>query len=487
MTMFAPAFVVVIAMIGFALIAARQIAFGLAARRRHARLPVSGTSVDLRQGHANLPTVTIQLPIYNEGQVALDCLRAIAAMDYPKDRFDIQVLDDSTDDTSAHLAPEIDRLRTEGITVAHLHRHSRAGWKAGALAFGLATSTAELVAIFDADFRPPPDFLLQALSNGSHFEDPAVGFVQGRWTYDNESENALTRAQALLLDWQFFVQKPAMTAAGESGVFHGTAGLWRRSTIDAVGGWSGDTLAEDLDLSLRTLLAGWISHYDQDLACPSELPSRIGAFRSQQRRWSRGVAQCLVKFAPDCLWSDSRRRRKIFMGVAGLAGYPLLLFGILLWPAVMTTSPPPLLATLYLVMLMLGIGGIVLGLFVSLLASGRRISRDTMLDVAVASALILGSLPNNAAGFLAGLTGRTAIFDRTPKRGKQPWQPGSVGSSGKQLRWLFWLDLITCVYLMLASIGLIRDGEGLGSLPCLLLAGSLSFVVSCQLLERFRH
>lgn len=233
------------------------------------------------------PDLTIQLPLYNETNVAERLIESAARLEYPG-KLDIQVLDDSTDETTCLVTGAVERLRSSGIAIDHVRRGSRDGFKAGALALGMTRSTSELFAVFDADFVPPPDTLLRMVPE---FADRSVGMVQARWGHLNRGDGLLTRAQAIFLDAHFAIESAARYAAGHFFNFNGTAGVWRRTAIEDAGGWSASTLTEDLDLSYRAQLAGWKFVFLQDVEVPAELPPTISAFQEQQFRWAKGSIQ----------------------------------------------------------------------------------------------------------------------------------------------------------------------------------------------------
>ena len=238
---------------------------------------------------AEAPRVTVQLPIYNERYVAERVVDAACRLRYPRERLQIQVLDDSTDDTAALVAERVRRWRRSGVDIAHVRRPARRGYKAGALRDAMATATGEFVAIFDADFVPAADFLAVSVP---HFADARVGVVQSRWEHLNEGYSLITRLQALQLNVHFTVEQAGRRAAGLFAQFNGTAGVWRRACIDDAGGWRALTLTEDLDLSIRAQLRGWrIAYLEHNLA-PAELPAEMNAFKSQQHRWMKGGAEC---------------------------------------------------------------------------------------------------------------------------------------------------------------------------------------------------
>ncbi len=278
---------------------------------------------------AEWPSVTVQLPLYNERYVARRLLEAVGALDYPSDRLEIQVLDDSTDDTGAIIDETASQLRARGVTVAHLHRRERTGFKAGALAAGLKEARGEFVAIFDGDAVPEVDFLRTTIP---HFAEARVAVVQTRLGHLNREFSLLTIAQALGIDGHFAVEQPARFWGNLFLNFNGTAGVWRKAAIEDAGGWTHDTLTEDLDLSYRAQLRGWRIVYRPDLVCPAELPVLITGFKSQQRRWAKGAIQTAFKLlpaiarAPFSLWT----KYQAFIHLTYYMIYPAMLTVILL-------------------------------------------------------------------------------------------------------------------------------------------------------------
>ncbi|MDH3284496.1 MAG: glycosyltransferase [Acidobacteriota bacterium] len=242
-----------------------------------------------------LPTVTIQLPIYNERCVVGRLIHAVSRIDYPESKLEVQVLDDSTDDTSELIAGLVTHFRAQGLDIVQLRRENRDGFKAGALRDGLLTARGELVAIFDADFVPPPDFLRRTVP---FFSDERVGLAQCRWGHVNDEFSLLTKTQAMAIDGHFGIEQAARAWGGYFMNFNGTAGVWRRRAIDGAGGWQADTLTEDLDLSYRAQLAGWRIEYLLDVEVPAEIPIDISAFKAQQRRWAKGSIQTAIKLLP---------------------------------------------------------------------------------------------------------------------------------------------------------------------------------------------
>ncbi len=361
-----------------------------------------------------LPRVLVQLPLYNERAVAVRVIRAAAALDWPPERLEIQVLDDSEDETRELVDREVRRLRAQGVSIRALRRAERQGFKAGALAHGLACSDAPFVAVFDADFVPRADFLRRVMGD---FEGPNVALVQARWGHLDRERGPLTRAQATLLDGHFSVEHAARFRSGLWFNFNGTAGVWRRVAIEAGGGWQGDTLTEDLDLSYRTQLAGWRFVYRDDVEVPAELPWDLAAFLNQQHRWAKGSVQVLRKLGARIAQAQYpwRARQEALVHLAANGAYPW----VLLLALVLPISGPTLSRQ----------GGWLLGAaFVACLAAvacaywiagGRvgRSARQRLLDVPLALALGVGMSLRQTLAVLSGLGQRVGEFVRTPKQG----------------------------------------------------------------------
>jgi cellulose synthase/poly-beta-1,6-N-acetylglucosamine synthase-like glycosyltransferase len=259
-----------------------------------------------RARFATEPVVTVQLPIYNERYVVERLLDAVCAIEWPRDRLEVQVLDDSTDDTKEIAARKVLELVARGFDVVHLHRADRRGYKAGALAAGTEVAKGEYLAVFDADFVPEPDFLRRTID---HFNDPSVGFVQTRWTWLNSDYGVLTQGMAMLLDGHFVFEQVTRSRGGYIFNFNGTGGVWRRAAIEAAGGWHADTICEDTDLSYRAHLAGFRGVFLRDVPCPSELPVQVAALKSQQHRWAKGLTECFLKLMP-LVWRSRLPLRK---------------------------------------------------------------------------------------------------------------------------------------------------------------------------------
>jgi cellulose synthase/poly-beta-1,6-N-acetylglucosamine synthase-like glycosyltransferase len=279
------------------------------------------------------PKVTIQLPIYNERYVVERLVEAISHLDYPADLLEVQVLDDSTDETQEVARNCVERYRALGLNLHYLHRSNRHGYKAGALAEGLKSATGEVIAIFDADFQPGSDFLRLTLP---YFSDPRLAMVQTRWTYLNRDYSALTEVESILLDGHFVIEHGARARSGRFFNFNGTAGVWRREAIEDAGGWQHDTLTEDTDLSYRAQLRGWRFLYLPDIECPSELPVEMNAFKAQQARWAKGLMQTAKKILPRVLRADlpAGVKAEAFFHLTANISYPLMVvLSTLLLPA----------------------------------------------------------------------------------------------------------------------------------------------------------
>src|SRR5262249_41919761 len=283
--------------------------------------------------YAEMPRVTIQLPIYNEMYVADRLIDAVCEMDYPRERLEIQVLDDSTDETTDIAELAVRRHAARGFDIKYLHRVDRTGYKAGALEAGLRAARADYIAIFDADFIPPKDFLLKTLP---HSANPKVGMVQARWGHINQGYSLLTKIQAIMLDGHFVLEHGGRNRAGCFFNFNGTSGVWRRAAIVDAGGWQHDTLTEDLDLSYRAPLRGWQFLFLPTLVTPAEVPVEMNAFKSQQFRWAKGSIQTCRKLLPLILMSDLplKVKAEAFFHLPANFNYLLMIvLSILMFPA----------------------------------------------------------------------------------------------------------------------------------------------------------
>ena len=415
------------------------------------------SAVYLRHRHRSLtpppapqtwPSVVVQLPVYNERHVVERLINAAVSLDYPADRLSIQLLDDSTDDTSAIAQACLAAHRRRGVNVRHIRRESRLGYKAGALAAGLAASRAELVAVFDADFVPPPDFLRRIVP---YFADERLGLVQARWSHLNADYSLLTRAQALALDAHFVVEQTARQRSGLLMNFSGTAGVWRRACIEDSGGWQCDTLSEDIDLSYRAQLRGWRFLYLPEVEAPAEIPPQITAFKRQQARWATGTVQCLLKLwrpllaARLSLW----QRVQALLHLGGYFVHPLLLLLLL--------SSVPLMMTGRLHNLPLApLGLAAFGPLLMSLIAQVTLYRDWFRRMAYFPFLLLmgaGLALSNAGAVWRALTGRPDAFRRTPKfrlrSGSDRW---AVSAYALPIERTTWVELGLALYAALAAL-----------------------------------
>lgn len=361
----------------------------------------------------DVPEVLVQLPLYNEPLVAERLLRSCAHLDWPRHRLVLQVLDDSTDATAGIVDAVSSELRSNGVRIDVVRRRTREGFKAGALAAGLRHSEASLIAIFDADFIPPRDFLRRMVPS---LDDPEAGLVQARWAHLNADRNLLTAAQAALLDGHFQVEQRARFHRGHFFNFNGTAGLWRRQAIEDAGGWQADTLTEDLDLSYRAQLAGWRFVYRDDVAVPAELPTTLDAFRTQQRRWAKGGLETLRKLARPILRSRYSLRLKLaaLAHLSANANYILLAGVAITLPLLAFIRPDRAFPVVHGGMLLVGLGGAAL---FTLLCQRTVPWRQRLLRTPLALLLDVGIAHQKAAAAIEALRGRRTPFVRTPKSG----------------------------------------------------------------------
>ncbi|MCP5114424.1 MAG: glycosyltransferase [bacterium] len=366
---------------------------------------------------ARWPVVTVQLPIFNEMYVAERLIEAVCRLDYPRDRLEVQVLDDSTDETREIIAQLVARLKGRGFDIHHLHRVERPGFKAGALEAGLQVARGELVAVFDADFVPNPEFLRRSVP---HFADAEVGMVQARWGHLNRDYSLLTRAQAILLDGHFMVEHAARDRGGCFFNFNGTAGLWRRQAIEQAGGWEHDTLTEDLDLSYRSQLAGWKFLYLPDLVVPAELPAEINAYKSQQNRWAKGSVQTARKLLATVLRAPVPFKVKFeaFVHLTANSTYLLMVFlSLLIFPAMVLRRGDEAwkLLAFDLPLFTMATVSVLLFFAVSQQATGAIGWRRRLWQLPAVMGLGIGLAINNARAVVSGFFQDGGVFHRTPK------------------------------------------------------------------------
>jgi cellulose synthase/poly-beta-1,6-N-acetylglucosamine synthase-like glycosyltransferase len=375
------------------------------------------------------PFVTIQLPIFNELYVVERIIDAVVAFLYPIDRFEVQVLDDSSDETVSLVESKVTELRAKGLNIQHIRRGTRAGFKAGALAYGLQDAKGEFIAIFDADFIPPADFLLKTLP---YFQDEKVGLVQTKWEHVNEGYSLLTRLQAFGLDAHFTVEQRGRNAGGHFMNFNGTAGIWRKICIIDAGNWQSDTLTEDLDLSYRAQLKGWKFLYLEHVESPAELPVTMSALKTQQFRWTKGAAECVKKNLPSVLTSKhtsgTTKAHAIFHLMNCTVFICIFLAAVLSIPLLFIKSSHPQYAQIFLFALFSPFSLLLLSYFYWISATQRPgVSLASFLGkFLLFLSVSMGFSLHNSIALCEGYAGKKIPFIRTPKfnitSSKDKWQ-----------------------------------------------------------------
>ena len=418
-----------------------------------------------------LPRLTVQLPIFNEQFVVERLLEAVCQLKYPLDKLDIQVLDDSTDETQAVARRLVDQYANQGCPIGYHHRDNRQGFKAGALAEGMKTAKGEFIAIFDADFVPPEDFLLRTIH---HFTNAKIGMVQTRWTHINRHYSFLTEVEAMLLDGHFVLEHSGRARSNVFFNFNGTAGVWRRDAIEEAGGWQHDTLTEDTDLSYRAQLKGWKFIYLQDVECPAELPVEMTAFKTQQARWAKGLIQTGKKILPSVLKSDQPFHVKLeaWYHLTSNLSYPLMIMlSVLLLPAMIIRFYQGWFQMLY----------IDLPLFMAStfsISSFYLVSQKELFPKSWARALLylpflmalgIGLTITNTIAVLEALVGHQTAFARTPKyRMESKKDKVRTAKYRRRLGWIPWIELLIGSYFALTVYYAI-DNENFITVPFLIL------------------
>ncbi len=404
----------------------------------------------LQAGQIEWPRVLTQIPLYNEFNVAERILQAAASLDYPSHRHDIQVLDDSDDETSATIDRIAADLRRQGKSIQVIRRPHRHGYKAGALEEGLRHSSAEFVAIFDSDFVPRPDFLQRCLP--ALLEHPRAGLVQARWDHLNAQESPLTRALAIGIDGHFVVEQPARAWNQLFLNFNGTAGIWRRRAIEEAGGWQADTLTEDIDLSYRAQLAGWQILYLPDVTVPAELPNTFSAFKSQQFRWAKGTIQTARKLLPvvlraplgwflkvQCIFHLTHYFIHLFLVVMAVLSLPLVFAEI--------DSPPRWIWVAASLIIALATLGPSLLYMTSQVILNPRQGWKRLVDLPGLILIGFGISLSNAHAVIDALLGRETAFVRTPKHGYHPRKKYRLPR-----QYLPWLEIALGLYCLLTLV-----------------------------------
>jgi cellulose synthase/poly-beta-1,6-N-acetylglucosamine synthase-like glycosyltransferase len=420
---------------------------------------------------AEMPCVTVQLPIFNEQYVVDRLLQAVCRIEYPRERLEIQLLDDSTDETVDVARGLVEHYASQGYRITYHHRTNRAGYKAGALHEGLKSATGEFVAIFDADFVPPTDFLLRTIH---HFAEPNVGMVQTRWTHINRNYSFLTEVEAILLDGHFVLEHSGRARHNVFFNFNGTAGIWRRKAIDDAGGWEHDTLTEDTDLSYRAQLKGWKFVYRQDVECPAELPVEMTAFKTQQARWAKGLIQTGKKILPRVLKSDQPFRVKLeaWYHLTANLSYPLMVvLSVLLLPAMVIRFYQGWFQMLYIDIPLFLASTFSISSFY--LVSQRELFPRTwpraILYLPFLMALGIGLTVTNTRAVLEALIGKQTAFARTPKyRVESKKDKIQATKYRKRLGWVPWIEMLIGSYFAMTVYYALQN-ENYLTVPFLLL------------------
>ena len=365
---------------------------------------------------SEFPVVTIQLPLYNECYVIERLIRSVCAIEYPKDKLEIQVLDDSTDETVILAKSLVKEYQDKGFDIRYLHRENRAGYKAGALKEGLNTARGEFIAIFDADFVPNTDFLIKTVP---YFKNSKIGMVQTRWEHLNEDYSLMTRSQALALDGHFVIEQQVRNKAGFFINFNGTAGIWRKSTILDAGNWEADTLTEDLDLSYRAQLKGWKFLFLNDVTSPAELPADINGLKNQQFRWTKGAVETAIKILPRVFKSKLSLKVKLesFVHLTSNIVFPfIILVAILNIPLVVIKNTVGGYDQYYTLMSVFVLASI--STFLFYMYAQRAIHLDWRRRLLLFPVFLAGSMGfavNNTKAVIEAIIHKKSGFTRTPK------------------------------------------------------------------------
>jgi cellulose synthase/poly-beta-1,6-N-acetylglucosamine synthase-like glycosyltransferase len=407
---------------------------------------------------AELPPVTVQLPIFNERYVVERLIETAVHLHYPADRLQIQILDDSTDDTTRQAAELVAHYQAEGVNIQLVHRDNRQGYKAGALAAALPQATGDYIAIFDADFQPPAEFLRQTIP---HFlQEPDLGMIQTRWGHLNADQSPLTAAQAIALDKHFAMEQTVRHRANLFPKFNGAGGVWRRACLEDAGGWEDDTVCEDLCLSTRALLRRWQFRFLNDVTAPAELPPTITAYKIQQARWAKGSTQCLRKFGVQILLDSGQTMASRLYGLLSMAAYSsnLLLLLLLLLQI-------PLIAARYRVSPNLIVFSVVAVSQPLLFILGQQVLYPDWLrrlrHFPTLMIVAIGLAPSNGRAILQALFGHNHPFLRTPKRGT------AVQTYHLAFDWIILVEMFLAAYAALGIVLALRQ-QNLG--PVLFLA-----------------
>ncbi|WP_420151092.1 cellulose synthase family protein [Spirosoma sp.] len=416
-------------------------------KRRKAAQSINNLSPD------ELPRVTVQLPVYNELYVVERLIDAVVQLRYPKDKLDIQLLDDSSDETVELIAQKVNSYKQQGFDIEHIRRPDRKGFKAGALAYGLTFAKGEFIAIFDADFVPDPEFLLKTVP---HFADPKVAIVQTRWEHLNEEFSLMTQLQAFGLNAHFTIEQSGRHAAGFLANFNGTGGVWRKVAIADAGGWQSDTLTEDLDLSYRAQLRGWKFVYREDIGSPAELPVAMNALKSQQYRWMKGAAECARKLFGNVLRtpgiSFSKKLHAFFHLFSSATFILVLILGVMSVPLIYIRSQHPEWEWVFFIINLFQFNLLILitfyGIPLWLLKPTSKIKLVWYFPMY--SSLMMGLSLHNTIAVIEGYIGRKTPFIRTPKfnvkAATDKWDSNKYVN--RRINWLTVLEGFLSVYFL---------------------------------------
>lgn len=435
-------------------------------------------------GHFDeLPHVTIQLPMFNERYVADRIIRTTCEMEYPREKLQIQVLDDSTDQTVDIARQSVEAMRARGVDIEYVHRDDRTGFKAGALANGMKTAKGEFIAIFDADFMPQKDFLKNTVH---HFVDPKVCVVQTRWEHINRDNSLLTKSQAIFLDGHFGIEHVARNRSGRFMSFNGTGGIWRREAIDDAGGWHHDTLTEDLDLSYRAQLKGWKFVFLPQHISPAELPPEMAAFKAQQFRWTKGGAQNGLKLMPKVLLSKAPLKVKVeaFFQLAGFTIHIFMLgLVLLMFPAMYLQCLPLENGTMWRGLADMGVFTLATMSATVFYCAGQGALRgDWRFPLKygpIMMALGVGLCVSNTKAVLEAWLGRKSGFVRTPKYGEDQAEDYADTLEQKRRRnWLPYAEFAMGLYMVGCLVCSVFDLRALITAPFLAIFAYGFFYVS---------
>ncbi|MBL4703593.1 MAG: glycosyltransferase family 2 protein [Flavobacteriales bacterium] len=440
-----------------------------------------------------LPFVTIQLPVYNELYVIERLIDSCANFNYPKDRFEIQLLDDSNDETVEIIQKRVEHWKAKGVDIKQVIRENREGYKAGALKYGMTLAKGDFIAIFDADFDPDPEFLNKTLH---YFNNPKIGVVQTKWKHINKDFSLLTKLQAFALDAHFTIEQTGRNKGGHFINFNGTAGVWRTACIVDAGGWHADTLTEDLDLSYRAQMRGWKFQYLQDVESPAELPVTMSALKSQQFRWAKGAAECAKKNLGKMLMKRGVGLSTKIMAIFHL--FNSFLFICIICIAIMSVPLMFILSStghseVYNFLGIFLTSTIILGTvyYVASIANTKNVAKDTLKFLLYFPAFLSVSMSlslYNSIGVIEGYLGKKSPFVRTPKfnvnkDGDIDWKSNKYHGSIKSLSLISWLEATVIVYFSFGFIMAVKIGQ----LTLVPFYGMLIFGFSYSLILTIRH